>query len=158
MADDWRRIAATLADSARRQAYASIVLDLPIDLAPRKRDKAVAALVAAGLIATDGERYLVVDDAFTALLAASPAITRRGVDRFVRDGRIVQYPVRADDRVDLLTWARDQALPDGSELSERELGTRLGELASDVAARRRHLVDAGLLMRDADGRRYRRAP
>ena len=154
MADDWRRIAATLADPVRRRAYASVVLGLPIDLPPKKLDKAIAALVAAGLVVADGETYVIVDDAFSALLAASPAITRTGVDRFVRDGRITQYPVRADDRLQLLTWARDRAFPDSTELSERDLGERLADLTSDVAALRRYLVDAGLVVRDAYGRRY----
>ena len=157
MADEWRRVAAALADPVRQRVYASVVLDVPIDLPPKKRDKALAALVAAGLIAADGAHYVLVDDSFTALLAASPAVTRTGVDRFVRDDRIVQYPVRADDRLEVLTWARDRALPDASELSEPELGARLAELTSDVAALRRYLVDAGLVVRDADGRRYWRA-
>jgi hypothetical protein len=134
-----------------------VVLGVPIDLPAKKRDKALDALVAAGLIVADGDDYVVVDDAFTALLAASPAVTRTGVDRFVRDGRIGQYPVRADDRLEVLTWARDRALPDASELSERKLGERLALLTSDVAALRRYLVDAGLVVRDADGRRYWRA-
>ena len=71
---------------------------------------------------------MVVDDAFTTLFAAAPAVTRTGVDRFVRDGRITQYPVRADDRLKLLTWARDRALPDSAELSDRDLGERLADL------------------------------
>jgi hypothetical protein len=157
MADEWRRVAATLDDPVRRRVYASVVLDVPIDLPPKKLDKALAALIAAGLVAADGENFVVTEDAFGALLAASPAVTRAGVDRFVRDGRIIQYPVRADDRLEVLSWARDRALPDASELSERELGERLAELTSDVAALRRYLVDAGLVVRDADGRRYWRA-
>jgi hypothetical protein len=157
MADDWRQLVATLADPVRRQVYASIVLDVPIDLPLKKRDKALAALTASGLIAAEGERYVVVSDAFTTLLAASPSVTRTGVDRFVRDGRIVQYPVRADDRLELLTWARDQAFPDSAELSEREVGERIAQLTSDVALLRRYLVDAGLVNRDTEGRRYWRA-
>ena len=157
MADDWRRIAATLADPLRRQVYASVVLGVPLDLTPKKRDKALASLAAAGLLRANADRYVVVEDAFSSLLAASPAVTRTGVDRFVRDGRIAQYPVRADDLLDLLMWARDRALPESGELSERELGERLAVLTSDVAALRRYLVDAGLVDRDADGRRYWRA-
>ena len=157
MADEWRRVAATLDDPVRRQVYASVVLGVPVDLPTKKLDKALAALVAAGLIVAESEKFVVVEDAFGALLAASPAVTRTGVDRFVRDGRIIQYPVRADDRLEVLTWARDRALPDASELSERQLGERLAELTSDIAALRRYLVDAGLVVRDADGRRYWRA-
>ena len=157
MADDWRRIAATLADPIRRQVYASVLLDVPLDLPAKKRDKALASLTAAGLLRGDGDQYVVVDDAFSSLLAASPAVARTGVDRFIRDGRITQYPVRADDLLELLMWARDCAVPETGELSERELGERLTALTSDVAALRRYLVDAGLVDRDADGGRYWRA-
>jgi len=157
MADDWRRIIATLADPVRRQVYAGVILDVPVDVPRRKREKALAALVAAGLLTESGDRFVAADDAFVALLAASPVVTRAGIDRFVRDDRIEQYPVRADDRLELLAWARDQALPDTAELSEQSLNERLAELTTDVAALRRYLVDAGLVARDADGRRYRRA-
>jgi hypothetical protein len=157
MADDWRRIAATLDDPLRRQVYASVVLDVPLDLTRKKRDKALAALTAAGLLRVDGDEHVVVEDAFSSLLAASPTVARKGVDRFTRDGRIAQYPVRADDLLELLMWARDRAVPESGELSERELGDRLTALTSDVAALRRYLVDAGLVARDADGGRYWRA-
>jgi hypothetical protein len=133
------------------------VLGIPIELPPKRLEKALAALEAAGLVMTDGSQHVVNEQAFGALLAASPATTRTGVDRFVRDGRIIQYPVRADDRLELLTWVRDRALPDATELSERQLGERLAELTSDIAALRRYLVDAGLVARDAEGRRYRRS-
>jgi hypothetical protein len=157
MTDDWRRIIATLADPVRRQVYAGVVLDVEVDVPSKKREKALAALTAAGLLLAAGDDYAVNPDAFASLLAASPAVTRAGVDRFVRDGRIEQYPVRADDRFTLLTWVRDRALPDDAELSERELNDRLGELTGDIASLRRYLVDAGLVTRDAAGRRYRRA-
>ena len=157
MADDWRRIAATLADPVRRQVYASVVLGVPLDLASKKRDKALASLTAAGLLRCAGDQYVVIEDAFSSLLAASPAVARTGVDRFVRDGRITQYPIRADDLLELLMWARDRAVPESGELSERELGERLAELTTDVAALRRYLVDARLVARDADGGRYWRA-
>jgi len=157
MTDDWRRIIATLADPVRRQVYASVVLDVEVEVPPKEREKALAALTAAGLLLPAGDGYSVNPHAFTPLLAASPTVTRAGVDRFVRDGRIEQYPVRADDRLELLTWARDRAVPDIDELSERALNERLGEMTGDVASLRRYLVDAGLVTRDADGRRYRRA-
>jgi hypothetical protein len=162
MAEEWRRVAATLADPARRQVYASIVLGVTLDMPAKKRAKALAALVSAGLIHAAGDGYEVATEAFANLLAASPVATRTGIDRFVRDGRIEQYPVRAGDRLELLNWVRDRALPESAELSERELserefGERLAAITGDVATLRRHLVDAGLVVRDAAGQRYRRA-
>jgi hypothetical protein len=154
VADDWRRIIWALADPVRRQVYASAVLNVPVDLPPKKYEKASAALVSAGLLTPEHE---VASEIFTALLDASPVITRTGIDRFVRDGRIERYPVRAADRLALLTWARDRALPNSSALTEQAFGERLALLTDDVASLRRYLVDAGLVVRDAAGPSYRRA-
>ena len=57
----------------------------------------------------------------------------------------------------MLAWARDQALPDSMELTERELGDRLSGMTDDIAKLRRYLVDSGLVVRDAAGKRYRRS-
>jgi hypothetical protein len=154
MTDNWRRVVATLADPMRRQVYAGAVLGVPVEVPLKKRQKALTALIDAGLLTAEHE---VVADAFTALLAASPVVTRTGVDRFVRNGRIEQYPVREDDRLELLTWARDRALTESDELSEKEFGERLTQLTGDVASLRRYLVDAGLVVRDAAGYSYRRS-
>ena len=154
MAEEWRRVVATLADPARRQVYASILLGSAVDVPAKKLKKALQALVASGLIRATEDGYAANGDVFTELLAASPVIARTGVDRFIRDGRIEQYPMKAGDRLEVLEWARDRALPDGSEVSERELGERLAAMTEDVATLRRYLVDAGLVRRDAAGERY----
>jgi hypothetical protein len=156
MAEEWRRIVATLADDDRRRMYASIVLGVPIDLTEKKHDKAVAALAAAGLVRADGDGWVANGELFAELLAATPAVTKTGIDRFIRDGRIVQYPMRSGDRLEVLAWARDQALPHAGEVSEKEFGERLAKLTGDVASLRRYLVDAGLVTRDGAGSRYSR--
>ncbi|HEX4443827.1 MAG TPA: DUF2087 domain-containing protein [Galbitalea sp.] len=154
MAEEWRRVVAVLADPVRRRLYAGVVLGVPVDVPVKKKDKALKALVAAGLLRADGDEYVAVDGAFAELLAASPVVTRTGVERFVRDGRIEQYPVKVGDRVEVLVWARDRVLPEAGEISERKFGERLSELTGDVATLRRYLVDAGLVERDAAGSRY----
>jgi hypothetical protein len=79
------------------------------------------------------------------------------VDRFLRDGRIAQYPARPDDRAELLRWVVAQVIATDETLGERELNSRLALLVDDFATLRRYVVDAGLLRRDADGRAYRQA-
>jgi len=108
MADDWRRIIATLSDPVRRRVYASLVLDVDVELSTKKRDQAVASLLAAGLLTATPDGPAVEESVFSRLLAASPVVARTGVDRFVRDGRIEGHPSRPADREELLRWARDR--------------------------------------------------
>ena len=157
MAEEWRRIVAALADPVRREVYASIVLGTPLPVAGKRLEKTLGTLEGAGLISATGDGYAADPDVFTTLLEASPVSSPTGVHRFIRGGRIAQYPVRAADRLAVLAWARDQALPDSMELTERELGDRLSGMTDDIAKLRRYLVDSGLVVRDAAGKRYRRS-
>ena len=176
MADEWRRVVGTLADPVRLRVYASVVLghadgrlgDDASMLPAKKREKAVAALLAAGLIARTsdaadgvgagesgpGREFVANEDAFAKLLAAAPAVTREGLDRFIRDGRIEQYPARPADRREVLVWARDRVITVDEVLSESEITERLASIAPDAVILRRYLVEARLVARDAEGRHY----
>lgn len=149
MSNAWRRAAAALADPQRRAVYAELVLGLP-GTPGRARDRIVAGLVDAGLVTEDGAPT----DLFGRLLAETPAERREGVDRWLRDGRIEQYPAGAADRDELLGWVASR-LPDG-EFGERVFTQQLAAVSDDPVALRRYLVDAGLVERAADGSRYRR--
>jgi hypothetical protein len=151
MAEEWRRAVAALADPTRRAVYAGLILGAEVDIPSKKRETALAALEAAGLIARDGT---VIDDAFKELLALEPAVTKTGIDRFIKDGRIEQYPARPGDRAEVLDWAAGQLLKKGETLTEREINERLDALTKDVATLRRYLVDAGLVVRDSAGAGY----
>jgi hypothetical protein len=151
MAEEWRRVVAALADPTRRAVYAGLVLGAEVDIPSKKRDKALTALEGAGLITDDGK---VNDEAFKELLALEPAVTRTGVERFVKDGRIEHYPAKPGDRAELLEWAANQAIKPGEALTEREFNERLEGLTTDFASLRRYLVDAGLVSRDAAGAVY----
>jgi hypothetical protein len=140
----WRRVVAALARQDRREAYAKLVLGLPVD-----NEKALRDLQAAGLV--DGTTVL--DDAFADLLADDAPIARTGIDRFVRNGRISQYPAKPSDRAALLEWAANQVLA-GEKVDEATITERLGELTDDPASLRRYLVDADLVARAADGSSY----
>jgi hypothetical protein len=152
MTEEWRPAVAALNDPIRRAVYASIVLG--VEAPVKKRDRALARLVDAGLIVPTDTGHAVVDDPFARLLALEPSITKTGVDRFIVDGRIDRYPARPADRAELLGWASDRVLTQDERVSEAVLGERRSEIVDDVATLRRYLVDAGLLHRDADGREY----
>ncbi|HWR86755.1 MAG TPA: DUF2087 domain-containing protein [Rhodoglobus sp.] len=147
MSQQWRRVAAALANEHRRAVYAETVLGLPGEPS-RTRSKALRALTDAGLLDADGAPT----DVFARLLAEQPAERPQGVDRWLREGRIEQWPSREDDRAELLAWVAAQ-LPSG-ELGERAVTDELAALTGDPVALRRYLVDAGLLTRTTDGSRY----
>lgn len=152
MSNEWRRVAAALDHADRRRVYAEVVLGLP-GTPGAKREKSLAALRAAGLVDDAGRA---IPTAFAALLAETPPSTRQGLERWVRDGVITDWPSRPADRAELLEWVRDQVAGD-APLGERELTERLAELTRDPVGLRRELIDAGLLVRTVDGAEYRRA-
>ena len=87
----------------------------------------------------------------TALLAQDPSL-----GRLFRHGRLTGLPVlaRVEERArlaDLLV----RLLPPDRSLTEPEVNAALAEVADDVAAVRRFLVEEGRLTREA-GRDYRR--
>lgn len=89
-----------------------------------------------------------------------PRPRRTGPERFLDgEGRIDRYPVRADDRRELLTWVAERVLPRGLVWTERDVNELLAPVApgGDVAVLRRHLVDDGLLERTRSGSEYARA-
>jgi hypothetical protein len=161
---DPRRIAGVLADPGLRAAYARVVLGSGIDdalahLSPARQRKARAALVGSGLVAVDADGIATApDDAFRAILAQQPATPpAQGVDRFLRDGRIAQWPAGPADLDALLRHVVAGALAPDEVLDERALTERLLRVADDHALLRRHLVDAGLLLRTRSGSEYARA-
>lgn len=74
---------------------------------------------------------------------------------FVADGRLVSIPARHGRRLVVLRWLLDHAFPDERPYPEREVNERLALVHPDVAALRRYLVEAGLMIREAGI--YRRA-
>ena len=110
-------------------------------------------LTAAGLVNENG----VVDGVFTELLAQNAPVVRTGVDRFLVDGRIAQYPAKPSDRVEILEWAAAR-VADDHPVDEATITSRLAEVTDDPASLRRCLVDANLIERDADGTAYRLNP
>lgn len=150
MSNHWRRVAAALSDPDRREAYARAVLGQP-GPEGRRAAKSLAELRSAGLVDDSGT----ATDVFAELLAAQPAEKKHGVDRFMRDGRIDQFPAKRSDRRELLGWVAAKSVGEAETLSEAQVNERLAVLTDDVATLRRYLVDAELLLRDNDGSEYR---
>ncbi|TFD52241.1 DUF2087 domain-containing protein [Cryobacterium frigoriphilum] len=154
MSNEWRRIIAALAHPDRRAVWAAAVLGVSVELTEAKRTKAVGALRDAGLFDAEGQAVTAI---FGDLLALEPEVRREGIDRYVRHGRIEQYPVKQELRLELLRWVT-AALPSGQRMSERELGARLALVVDDVVTLRRYLIDAGTVTRTPDGAVYEVAP
>ncbi|WP_306233442.1 DUF2087 domain-containing protein [Agrococcus beijingensis] len=158
MTDAWRPIVATLADEARRLAWARVVTGAadgsPVALAglTTRERRALEALERAGLVTLRGGLALPADP-LTPLLGHRPAAS--GIERFVHQGRIAAWPKRPSDRAALLAWAAERAVAPGAAVSEREVTERLAAVADDPVGLRRDLVDAGLLERQPDGSAYR---
>ena len=150
---------AALANADARSVYAEVVLGLPdaAGLPSKKRDRAVTTLCNAGLIRVGaGGSLVVVADAASDMLERTAEPKRKGVHRFVRNGRIEQYPVRPVDRREVLSWVVEQSIQCDEALSEADVNDRLEPFHPDVATLRRYLVDDGLLMRTPSGSSYSR--
>lgn len=160
MPADPRPLLAVLADEARRLLFAEATMassrlaPLDVERLPAPDRRRIDALERVGLVeVVDGLVW--ARDPFTATLDHAPS--RAGIDRFVHDGRIRDWPRRPGDRLALMTWAMQQAVADDEEVDERTVTARLGAVWRDPVTLRRELVDAGLLTRDPEGRAYRRA-
>jgi hypothetical protein len=160
---DARRIAAVFANPDMRTTYAEIVLGLSPDvvgvrLGPARRRRVLSALLDSGVIEDDGEHLQATDRVFRELLDQHPKrAALDGIDRFVRDGRITQYPSNAVLRLELLEWVAARVLDADEVIGERELNERLSTITDNFALLRRYLVDYDLLERTRSGSDYTRA-
>lgn len=148
-----QQLLATLADDARRSLYARVVAEgsVAVNELSSKDRRRMDALARAGLVTvSDGSANDA--NAFGALL--QPTQAAKGINRFVRDGRIETWPAKPDDRMAVMRWAAEHAIPKGEQLDERAVSERLSEIWRDPATLRRDLFDNGLIHRTQDGRSY----
>ena len=153
MSERWRGVVAALLNPDLRASLA----ELPqTTLTDARRARAIARLEELGLVRSgDTGEHVFDEEAVRAILAENPAVKPTGPERFLdADGRIDRYPLRSADRLELLAWIAARALSPGEVLTEKELSERLGRYTGDVAALRRHLVDADLLERTRSGSQY----
>ncbi|MFJ6217340.1 DUF2087 domain-containing protein [Streptomyces sp. NPDC092296] len=71
--------------------------------------------------------------------------------------RTPAVPVRPGPRRELPAYLTGRTFRPGAVHTEGEVDIAIAQYWDDCAALRRHLVDGGLLVRTADGSRYRRA-
>ncbi|MFT4109548.1 DUF2087 domain-containing protein [Propionicimonas sp.] len=153
---DWRAVLALLANADARAALAELADTTR--LAEKRRRLALERWQRAGVVTTDPDGNLAVDEARLRATVNAVATKRpAGVERFLAaDGTIQAYPSRASDRAELLELVAGRAIAAGEAIGEPELNERLSGFTDDVATLRRFLVDAGFLHRDPDGTGYRR--
>ncbi len=158
MSSDWRPIVAGLLNADARRVFAETVVASTEPVPPARRERALAQLIALGLIEVDASGTPRASDTpLRAALAGAQAPRPTGPERFFdADGRIDRYPTGAADRLALLSLVVSRAVPRGEVLTETQLGEALSRFATDVAALRRHLVDASLLERTPTGSEYAR--
>ena len=154
----WRPIVAALANDDARRVFARLVVapdgDAFAGLSPSRRAHVRRQLESAGIIRdVDGEVAL-QPDVFADVLRQSAVARPTGIQRFVQDGRVMQYPARPAERLELLRWIATQTLRTGEVVTERVMTERLSAFTDDSAALRRHLVDAGVVERTASGSEY----
>jgi hypothetical protein len=156
--DGWRPLIAALANDDARRVFARLVLDSEEDpfvgLSPSRRTHVQSQLERAGLITDVDGRRVLNSEAFADALRRAAVSRPTGIQRFVRDGRILQYPARPTERLELLQWVAREALRPSEVVSEAEMNERLSAHTDDVAALRRYLVDAGFVERTATGSEY----
>ncbi|MFC7431945.1 MULTISPECIES: DUF2087 domain-containing protein [unclassified Agrococcus] len=160
MASDPRPLLAVLADADRRLLLSDVTVaaarlsPVVAERLPASDRRRLEALERVGLVeVVDGLAW--PRDPFTATLEPTPP--RAGIERFVHEGRIRDWPRRPADRLALMRWASEQAVAVDETVDEPTVTARLGAVWRDPVTLRRDLVDAGLLARDPEGRAYRRA-
>ncbi|RLP82806.1 DUF2087 domain-containing protein [Mycetocola lacteus] len=157
---DWRPLLALLANDTTREVWAHLIVGgqealgaSPIP--PQRAERALTALERAGLLDRSTEPWTQHPEVFAAALSRATPSTPVGIERFLNDGRILAFPVRPDERRELLELVVARTFEPGIDLTEPEVNERLGAWSSDVALLRRYLVDHGLLERDPAGAHYR---
>lgn len=165
--EQWRAVAAALADERRLRLYARIITaaerGTPLDgqdLEPKER-KSLAALQKAGLVSSGACDVQPAGGVFARLLASGKEPPETSARRFLADGKIAAYPRRQADRLELLHYIAGhvfESAPAPADappvLNERGITERLAEYSDDPAAVRRYLVDEGIVSRNPEGSRY----
>ncbi len=155
---DRLRVCAALALGALTRPQLTELTGLP----ERQLDKALARLIASGLVARQGATLTLVTEHFEAASRAAagadeesgplpddlPKEAAKVMRAFVRNGRIVSIPTARSKRLVLLDWLAQRFEP-GRRYPERDVNQILREVHPDVAALRRYLVDEGFLDRVA---------
>lgn len=157
-------IVKALADPARLNAFARIVLAGDEGLSPAELDeRAIPRLLRSGLVARHGSRLRAEPKAFQTAAAAArkaspdaPADVAPNLADFYSEGRIAVRPTRRATRVALLRDLAERLFEFDRVYTEREITDALAAQSDDPLQLRRDMVDELFLERTAGGREYRR--
>ena len=121
-APDWRKVIALLANDRSREVFARVIVGdaLPTGV---QFEKALAGLADAQLVTFVDGKYVADGSVFRGILerAAAGVPQATGIHRFVKEGRIHDYPSGAEDRQELLQWVAGDAFTVGDSMSEKEV-------------------------------------
>lgn len=158
---DARAVLALLANDDARAMIARISLGQQIaarhELSKRESTVLDRLLAAAVILEGDGG-YAINSAGLRAAVDEYSPPRPQGIDRFVRDGRIVNYPASDTDRIAVLEWIGARILAPGERIDEREINERLHPYMEEHVLLRRYLVDYGVIDRNSDGTGYELAP
>lgn len=164
---DANAIIGLLADADRRRLLAAFELGASTlqeaassaGLADHRAAKALGKLLEVGVVVSDDAGMFAVRGVVFARAArqaltrpprnehaAEPIESRRILDTFVRDGRLVSMPTAHHKRLIVLEWLAQRFEP-GDRYLEVEVNVALDDQAEDPATLRRALVDEGFLDR-----------
>jgi len=150
----WRAVLAALVNPRLRRTLAEIIVEADPELNASERRDARRILMQSGLL-TPAQQ---LDEAGLRAMLRANRTEKTGVDRWLRtDGRIDHWPRSADDRLELLGWIAERLMGTEEVLAEKPFTQKLFAFTTDPNTLRRALVDAGLVVRNADGTDYRRA-
>ncbi len=114
--------------------------------------KALVKLEAAGLVVKKAGKYYFEMDKLKALPEAlGDSIPKKaraaGLDRFIRDGRLITYPKDREDRILVLDYLAG-LFEHGQDYTEQAVNDKLKTVHEDFASLRRYLIDHGYLERE----------
>lgn len=151
----WRTVIALLANADTRAVLAEHVTDAALTAATRERAR--RRLADAGLLVEDGAGgWVIAEDRLRATLQTDAPVRLTGPERFLTpDGRLMGYPSKTPDRLELLQLIGPRVLGPDEDVPEAAFNERLEQITDDVATLRRYLVDAEVVERRPDGSGYR---
>jgi hypothetical protein len=149
----WRAVLAALVNPRLRRTLAELIMEADPEVSAPERREARRLLMQSGLL-TPAQQ---LDEPGLRAMLRAGRVEKEGVDRWLRaDGRIDQWPKSADDRLELLGWIAERLMGADDVLAEKPFTQKLFAFTTDPNTLRRALVDAGLVVRNADGTDYRR--
>ncbi|MFC0582747.1 DUF2087 domain-containing protein [Micrococcoides hystricis] len=162
MADDFKAmypVLAALAHPVCREVFAQVELgtfQMSEEDNPNVA-KALSQLQRAKLIVLDKSGFSVNAGIFKELLNQDEAKKADGnetVVKFMREGRISQFPAKQNDREKLMRLVAAAVFSSGQHLTETQVDERLSRYHEDTAFMRRFMVDNMIVGRANDGSEY----